>query len=258
MNAKPIWQLVQDCARELNKNGNVPFTRRDLIACVQKKKQGCEENSINPVIQGLTNNLKGGAPVADGKNVLHSVGRGLFVLYSKRDQIVSQGIGSAKEKTNKVEVTGGVVTEEHFPNTENELRDHILGVLKERLSSKPGLKFVAEGRLPYKLPDGSTIHHASDILITTETGKLISIELKYKSAVTDQFKCRAYDAMHMKKEYRDGIVGIMLFVKSKSGVSIEQARRLSYPFDLFIGLKESEIGNPGFVDQLVSAVSKQL
>lgn len=57
-----------------------PFTRADLIRCVQRGDPNCSPNSINPIIQGLTDNLRGGAPGAVGKNLLHSVGRGQFVL----------------------------------------------------------------------------------------------------------------------------------------------------------------------------------
>jgi len=75
-----IWRLVQLCAQELTKNGMTPFTRDDLVRCVQRKNPGYEANSINPIIQRVTDNLRGGAPGAVGKNILHSVGRGLFVL----------------------------------------------------------------------------------------------------------------------------------------------------------------------------------
>jgi hypothetical protein len=75
-----IWRLVQRCAEVLTKNGQTPFTRGDLIECVQRIHPHYAENSINPIIQGVTDNLCGGAPGAVGKNILHSVDRGLFVL----------------------------------------------------------------------------------------------------------------------------------------------------------------------------------
>jgi hypothetical protein len=75
-----IWKLVQECAREFTKNGMTPFTRVDIIKCVQRKNAAYGKDSINPIIQGLTDNLHGGAQGAAGKNILHSVGRGLFVL----------------------------------------------------------------------------------------------------------------------------------------------------------------------------------
>ena len=75
-----IWRLVQVCAEELTNNGTTPFTRSDLVRCVQRKNSAYEPNSINPIIQGVTDNLRGGAPGAVGKNILHSVGRSLFIL----------------------------------------------------------------------------------------------------------------------------------------------------------------------------------
>jgi len=75
-----IWRLIQSCAKELTEIGNTPFTRADLIKCVRRKNPRYEENSINPIIQGLTDNLRGGALGAVGKDILHSVGRGLFIL----------------------------------------------------------------------------------------------------------------------------------------------------------------------------------
>ncbi|GHC21217.1 GIY-YIG nuclease family protein [Aidingimonas halophila] len=75
-----IWKCVYRCAQELTQQGVTPFTRGDLIRCVQRYKSDCGPGSINPIIQGLTENLRGGASGAVGKNLLHSVGRGQFVL----------------------------------------------------------------------------------------------------------------------------------------------------------------------------------
>lgn len=75
-----IWELLRDSATELTQTGQAPFTRGDLISSVQRKRRDCPDNSINPIIQGITDNLRGGAPGAIGKNILHSVGRGQFIL----------------------------------------------------------------------------------------------------------------------------------------------------------------------------------
>lgn len=76
----PIWRLVELAANELTKEGRVPFSRKDLVASVQRSRPDCGPDSINPIVQGLTDNLRGGAPGAVGKDILHSVGRGQFVL----------------------------------------------------------------------------------------------------------------------------------------------------------------------------------
>ena len=77
---RPIWELIVLGAQELTAKGITPFTRGDLIACVQRARPGCKPGSINPIIQGLTDNLRGGAPGAAGKDLLHSVARNRFVL----------------------------------------------------------------------------------------------------------------------------------------------------------------------------------
>jgi len=78
-----IWELLESCAEKLTAEGNVPFSRGDLIACVQRNNPQYGLDSINPIIQGITVNLRGGAPGAVGKNILYSVARGRFMLYRK-------------------------------------------------------------------------------------------------------------------------------------------------------------------------------
>ncbi len=77
-----IWKLVARCAETLTETGQSPFTRGEIIRCIRRTNPEYRENSINPIIQGVTDNLKGGAPGAVGKNILHSVARGRFVLIS--------------------------------------------------------------------------------------------------------------------------------------------------------------------------------
>ena len=92
----PIWEAVHLCAKELDRNGHTPFTRGDIIKCVQSKIPNCKPDSINPIIQGLTDNLRGGAPGAAGKNLLHSVGRGLFTLRTSSSVGVLTGVTSRR------------------------------------------------------------------------------------------------------------------------------------------------------------------
>ena len=99
-----IWKLVEEAARELTENGVSPFTRADLIRNVQMKNASYGPDSINPIIQGLTDNLKGGAPGAVGKNILHSVGRGLFVLSDKSQVHISSPSGSESSRKPKKEI----------------------------------------------------------------------------------------------------------------------------------------------------------
>ena len=86
----------------------------------------------------------------------------------------------------------------------------------------------------------------------------MSVELKYRSAVTDQFKCRAYDASHMKQEYGDRILCIMLFVKTNSGLSIRQAEKICYVFDRFIGIPVAQYKDDSVWDDLAGEISSFL
>jgi hypothetical protein len=78
--AIPIRERVHRCAQELTAEGATPFTRQDLIARLQRDDPNINPDSVNPIIQSMTVNLQGGAPGAVGKDLLHSVARGKFVL----------------------------------------------------------------------------------------------------------------------------------------------------------------------------------
>ena len=208
--AIPMWQLVRQCAQALTEAGHVPFTRGDLIECVKKHNPEAKPGSINPVIQGITDNLKGGAPGAVSKKILHSVGRGRFML---RGAAGAGQVGPFRTKGTAKANTPRRSTPspgtQAMPETEADLRDAILELLRPRLRDI-GCDVVIEGTVTYQLPDGTTLRHASDILVSKpDPRRHVSIELKYKSAVTDQFKCRAYDAAHMKAEHGDAILTIM-------------------------------------------------
>ena len=270
---EPIWRLVEQCARELTNSGITPFTRSDLIGCVKRKNSRCPENSINPVIQGVTDNLRGGAPGAAGKGILHSVGRGQFVF---KATALQKGVSSSRSSgmlraslgPRKRSKSSG----QSPPNTEAELRDTVMlslyqacGIQESLKGSGSNMAFRlgaqiecrAEQTLHYVLPNGVELGHASDILISdAKRHRYISIELKYKSAVTDQFKCRAYDIQHLKSQYGDALLGVMLFVKSSSGISISRAKAICYPFDRFFGFPVSEIGSAKALEPLQEAIEK--
>ena len=78
--ASPNWRLLLECARRLTAAGRSPFTRRMLIDCVQRIDPARKEGSLNPTIQGMTDNLKGGNDSGQLNVVFHSVGRGQFML----------------------------------------------------------------------------------------------------------------------------------------------------------------------------------
>ena len=276
---KPNWRLLKECAEKLTEQGKVPFTRKQLIECVLKEHPERETGSLNPMIQGITANLKGGAPGGIGKNILVSTARGLFELYDsgKHDNLPSAPPLTEREhgRTERLSSDDARDEQEHTKpkSTEDEIRDLLMQILYHKLGREgswngvgktamfdlrgdfPGYQCFAERGLSYQLPTGTSMTHRSDILISNEgIGKHISIEIKHRSAVTDQFKCRSYDMLHMKSTTGENLLGVMVYVKSSTGISIERATSICYPFDHFIGLHADAMHFPGAWDGLVAAL----
>jgi len=258
---KPNWILLKECGERLSRDGIVPFTRRQLIDCVHEEHPEREEGSLNPIIQGMTVNLKGGAPGSIGKNIFYSVGRGLFECFNQEKHIFLP-------KENEL-----VQLSERTKYTEDYIRDFLMDILYRRIGLEgtwkgsgkttsfnlkdefKGFRCFAERSLPYTLPAGEIISHASDILISNnESGKYISIEIKHRSSVTDQFKCRSYDIFHLKKSYGSNLLGIMVYVKTTTGIRVEHARSLCYFFDHFFGIPFESKDAPVSWDRLLLVV----
>ena len=143
-------------------------------------------------------------------------------------------------------------SDHEMPENEAQLRDHILAQLQQALAN---LVVESEGPICYSLPCGTKATHKSDILVSQEASpKRVSVEIKYKSAVTDQFKCRAYDAIHMKREHADQILTVMIFAKTSNGISLKRARAICYPFDRFFGDRAVCFLQPGGMQDLVATI----
>lgn len=102
---------------------------------------------------------------------------------------------------------------------------------------------AVEGVLEYHLPDGTRLTHKSDILLEYQRSgsgpgvqNYVSIEIKHRSAVTDQFKCRSFDMLHMKNVFGARLHGIMVFARACQGIGLDRARAICYPFDEFVGI----------------------
>ncbi len=116
--------------------------------------------------------------------------------------------------------------------------------------------------LDYTLPSGYKVTHENDILISLPTGKHIAIELKWVSSVSDQFKARSYDMLHMKHTFADQVCGILVYLHNPGqGISIQHARSISYPFDYFMGI---EAGRPTdftvwcpLIERITSVITQQ-
>jgi len=279
---KPNWILLKECGEKLTKEGKTPFTRRQLIDCVQQRHPDRGESSLNPMIQGMTVNLKGGAPGGIGKNVFYSVGRGLFELYDPKKHAHTDIPSTVQPEEERIAPSIQERTKEtprsvETKATEDEIRDLLMLILYHRIG-KPGswdgdgktasfelkdefkgYKCFAERSLSYVLPTGIKMTHTSDILIGSEEKKrYISIEIKHRSAVTDQFKCRSYDIIHLKNTYGNNLLGIMIYVKSNTGISVEHAKSICYPFDHFFSIPSELKNTPTTWDELISIVERFL
>ncbi len=111
-------------------------------------------------------------------------------------------------------------------DTESVARDLLFAILARRFGEqkptgqaasasefrvKDGLgggTFSIEGKLDYALPNGERLNPKTDILLTRPDETYVAIELKFLSAVTDQFKARAYDALHLKRAFGDRLVNV--------------------------------------------------
>ena len=236
MSREPMWRLLHQCALKLTKAGHVPFTRADLIASVRETVPNAIENSLNPIIQGITDNLKGGAPGADGTRILHSAGRGQFVLLASHEHGGdARNLRAHGTKARTTVEPLASMSDSRLPESEGELRDIVLVLLREQLRDADCVA-EPEGPVSYRVPSGQEFGHASDILVSTPSSvKRVSIEIKYRSAVTDQFKCGAYDAIHMKRQHGDALLTALLYAKTGSGIGVDRARSICYSFDRFYG-----------------------
>ena len=275
-------ELIAIAAKALaGDDGMNEFTRRDIIKYInstllQDSPNKRNEQSLNPMIQALTANAPGGSPGGGKyrKRLLWRVDRGVMMLYNPKIHTASK-IVEEREPPPKP-VKAAETKPRRLIDSESKVRDFLLQILYYNLgeretwrptettksfkvNSKYGdLECVSEGSLRYTLPPGNTISHKSDILIKDKKdGHQISIEIKHRSAVTDQFKCRSYDIQHLKQSYPK-LYGIMVYVKSDRGISPRHAKSICYPFDYFFSIPESEIYNPKKWEPLLSKIQEQL
>ncbi|MDQ3662750.1 MAG: hypothetical protein M3454_17195 [Actinomycetota bacterium] len=71
------WELLQEAADRLARQGGSPFTRQELIQEVQRNHPERGSGSLGPILQALTLNAQGG-PSSAGGALFFRVGRGLY------------------------------------------------------------------------------------------------------------------------------------------------------------------------------------
>lgn len=110
--------------------------------------------------------------------------------------------------------------------------------------------------IPYRLPDQLTLKHKPDIVIERGEEK-ISIEVKFKSSVTDQFKTRSFDMIHLKKSNQN-LFGIMVYVKSGTGISPKRAKSICYAHDFFFSIPEARAESVSEWQLLMGVIKRRL
>jgi hypothetical protein len=102
--------------------------------------------------------------------------------------------------------------------------------------------------LPYSVGTDGSLSHKSDLLLSVMNKNMhfapvMNVEIKFRSCVSDAFKARAYDQIHLKRSY-PLMTGLLIFIKPRrGGISAKQARMIGYPFDLFFTAKEEELAD---------------
>lgn len=132
---------------------------------------------------------------------------------------------------------------ESFIENGNEIRfDFSVSKTKFRCQTNKGLS--------YNLPNDCMEAHNADIVITRNegigdsyalnpSGRFVSIEIKHKSAVTDAFKSRAFDMIHLRQEY-PLCFGVMMYIRERN-LTIEKAKEYCYPYQKFFGCTTEEL-----------------
>ena len=106
-----------------------------------------------------------------------------------------------------------------------------------RFQLRAGGMCEAEASLAYELPDRTVVEYDSDILFSFNTGKRVAVELKFLSSVSDQFKARSFNVVHVKKTHGSNVHCVLAYVHlSGTGLSTQTAKSYCYPFDEFIGI----------------------
>jgi hypothetical protein len=136
---------------------------------------------------------------------------------------------------------------------EAEITARLSALLERRFSPKWTIQI--DGKLPYSLPGGTRISHKNDILLSSGD-RHVSIEVKFRSSVTDQFKARSFDAFHLKQEYSEKILVVMVFVKADTGLSLAGAKSICHWFDGFFGYRFSEIQSGWELVDLIGAIDE--
>jgi len=103
-----------------------------------------------------------------------------------------------------------------------------------------------EAELKYYVTPDRQLSHKCDLVLAVWDQKLhyepvLNVEIKFQSAVTDAFKARSYDQIHLKRAYPH-LLGVLAYPKPKhSGISFEHAKQVCNAFDFFVFVHEEDL-----------------
>ncbi len=64
--------------------------------------------------------------------------------------------------------------------------------------------------------------------------------------------------IHLKNSYGNNLIGIMVYVKSTTGISVEHAKSICYPFDYFFAISYESRHIPSVWDELIAVIEEFL
>ncbi|MBI4164226.1 MAG: hypothetical protein HY508_00655 [Acidobacteria bacterium] len=104
---------------------------------------------------------------------------------------------------------------------------------------------AAQVLLTCTLPQGRTLTHTADMLVTLLRGKLLAIDLKWAASEIEPIKARAFDMLLLKQSLGEKLWGMMIYLRpAGGGITGEQAREICFPFDQFFAIEHQDPQNP--------------
>ena len=120
-----------------------------------------------------------------------------------------------------------------------------------------------EAQLKYYVSAEQELSHKCDLVLSIWGQKLLympilNVEIKFRSAVTDAFKARSYDQIHLKRAYPH-LLGVLAYAKPQhSGISFDQARQVCNAFDFFVFVEEEDLYGGSVWNPLVECFYKRM
>jgi hypothetical protein len=123
--------------------------------------------------------------------------------------------------------------------------------------------FQKEAELKYYVSPERELSHKCDFVLSIWGQELryvpiLNVEIKFRSSVTDAFKARSYDQIHLKRAYPH-LLGVLAYAKPQhSGISFDQARQVCSAFDVFVFVQEEDLFGGSDWNPLVECFCKRM